>query len=116
MRIVDLARPNLVGCVLTSNILMFFITAWGGKWECDLLLPVVRSCQASWSVDCWPVQQSETEAALLSSQVVALDIVVGKIMSNWDRLCPFRPEVGILMSYLFVWFGRDCPVYGPYMM
>lgn len=116
MRIVNLARPNLVGCVLTSNILMFFITARSDKWECDLLLPVVRSRQASWSGDCRPVQQSETEAAHLSPQVVVLGIVVGKIMWNWDRLCPFRPEVGVLMSYLFVWFGRDGPVYGPYMM
>lgn len=60
---------------------MFLTTAQGIKWAPDLFLHVVSWCQVSWRAGCWPVQQSETEAAYLPPQAVPLGFVLGEIMS-----------------------------------
>lgn len=73
---------------------MFLTTAQATKWAPDLFLHVVSWCQVSWSAGCWPVQQSETEAAYLPPQAVPLGfgrnyVNTGADCVHSDQKCEF---------------------------
>lgn len=85
----------------------FLTAAQLNNWRPDLFLHVVRRCDASWNVGCWPAQETEAEAAYLPPEVVPLGFVQGEIMSVLRQTVSIQTRSGSPNLLLLSEFGRQ---------